>query len=48
MPTRIPTNANIVGHCWMWGGQTNPTLVPNHYLLITATTTTTQDQLLYS
>ena len=57
MPTFIPTNANInghlldiAGHCWMWGGQTNPTLVPNIYLLITATskTTLTQDQLLYS
>ena len=58
MPTFIPTNAIVghllgtVGHCWMWGGQTNPTLVPKIYLLITATatatTTTTQNQLLYS
>ena len=47
---QMPTLLGIVGHCWMWGGQTIPTLVPNIYLLITATasTTTTQDELLYS
>ena len=34
---QMPTLLGIVGHCWTWGGQTNPTLVPNIYLLITPT-----------
>ena len=38
---QMPTLLGIVGHCWMWGGQTNTTLVPNIHLLITATAKTT-------